>query len=212
VTAAGFTPRTLTCPNVPHRLDLGPGQAIRHDGDPDRCVVLLPGQFYPTRAPTLWFAREAAMAQGWSALEVLGEPGLQSDPLGWERECAQRALELAGDAHVLVIGKSLASFLSDLVNERSLEAVWLTPVLTEQVVTRGLARAQRPNLLVGGTADSLWDATAIPSNPMLEVLELEGVDHALQVPGRPSASLDALSQMVRAVERFLSLIGDEESE
>lgn len=174
-------------------------------------MVLLPGQYYPTRAPALWFAREAAMAHGWSALEVLGEPGLQSDPLGWERECAQRALELAGDAHALVIGKSLASFLSDLVNERALEAVWLTPVLTEPVVTRGLARAQRPNLLVGGTADSLWDATAIPGNPMLEVLELAGVDHALQVPGQPSASLDALGQMVRAVERFLSLVGDQEA-
>jgi hypothetical protein len=197
---------------VLQRLDLGPGEAIRHDGDPERCAVLLPGQYYPTRAPALWFAREAAMAQGWSALEVLGEPGLQADPLGWEREMAERALAQAGGGRVVVIGKSLASLLSDLVNERDLEAVWLTPVLTEPVVTRGLARAQRPNLLVGGTADSLWDATAIPSNPMLEVLELEGVDHALQVPGQPAGSLDALSQMTRAVQRFLMLLADEGAE
>jgi hypothetical protein len=173
--------------------------------------VLLPGQYYPTRAPALWFAREAAMAQGWSALEILGEPGLQPEPLSWELECAERALAQIGDARVLVIGKSLASFLTDLVNDRGLEAVWLTPVLTEPVVRRGLARAQRPNLLVGGTADTLWDATAIPSNPMLDVLELEGVDHALQVPGQPSASLDALSQTVRAVERFLTLVAAQEA-
>ena len=43
--------------------------------------MLLPGQFYPTRAPVLWFAREAVMAAGWSALEVLGEPGLYGDAL-----------------------------------------------------------------------------------------------------------------------------------
>jgi hypothetical protein len=194
---------------VPQRVDLGPGQALHHHVDPERCVVLLPGQYYPTRAPVLWFAREAAMAHGWSAIEVLGEPGLQDDPLGWERERAERALHLAGPAQLVVIGKSLASFLTDLVNERGLPAVWLTPVLTEPAVTRGLARATRPNLLVGGTADGVWDATAIPGNPMLEVVELEGVDHALQAPGQPSASLDALSQMIRAVERFLTLASDE---
>jgi len=171
--------------------------------------VLLPGREYPTRAPALWFAREAALAQGWSAIEVLGEPGLQDDPLGWERERAERALALAGAGRPVVIGKSLASFLSDLVNERDLPAVWLTPVLTEPVVTRGLARAARPTLLVGGTADSVWDATAIPSNPMLEVLEIDGVDHSLQVPGQPSASLDALNQMIRAVQRFLTLAGEQ---
>lgn len=115
------------------------------------------------------------MAQGWSALEVLGEPGLQADPLAWERECAERALDQAPDAQLVVIGKSLASFLADLVNDRALEAVWLTPVLTEATVTRGLARAQRPTLLVGGTADSVWNASSIPGNPMLEVLELEGL-------------------------------------
>jgi hypothetical protein len=173
--------------------------------------VLLPGREYPTRAPTLWFAREAALAQGWSAIEVLGEPGLEDDPLGWERERAQRALEQAGDAQVVVIGKSLASFLTDLVNERDLPAVWLTPVLTEPMVTRGLARARRPTLLVGGTADSVWDAAAIPSNPMLEIVQLEGVDHALQAPGQPAMSLDALGQMVRAVERFLTLACGEDA-
>ncbi len=75
------------------RIELGPGRAIRHAGDPDRCVVVLPGQFYPTRAPALWFAREAAMSQGWSALEVLGEPGEHDDPLEWERDCAHRAIK-----------------------------------------------------------------------------------------------------------------------
>lgn len=151
------------------------------------------------------------MAQGWSAIEALGEPGLQDDPLGWERERAERALEKSGAAQLVVIGKSLASFLTDLMSERDLPAVWLTPVLTEPAVTRGLARVRCPTLLVGGTADSVWDATAIPSNPMIEVVEIEGVDHALQVPGQPSASLEALNQMVRAVERFLTLAFPERS-
>jgi hypothetical protein len=43
---------------------------IRHDGDPARCVVLLPGARYNSQAPLLWFAREAAQAEGWSVLEL----------------------------------------------------------------------------------------------------------------------------------------------
>ena len=77
---------------MPERIELGPGTAIRHGGDPNRCAVLLPGQVYPTRAPVLWFAREAVMAEGWSALELLGEPASHPDPLGLERECTERAL------------------------------------------------------------------------------------------------------------------------
>jgi hypothetical protein len=188
---------------VQERLDLGPCRAIRHDGDRDRCVVLLPGRFYPTRAPVLWFAREAAMARGWSAVEVLGEPGLQSDPLGWERDSAERALAEAGAERVVVIGKSLASLLAGLVNERGLPAAWLTPVLTETVLSEALEHVSEPTLLVGGTADELWDTHAIPDNPLVEVLELEGVDHALQVPEEPARSLDALRQMTDGIGRLL---------
>ncbi len=189
---------------VPDRVDLGRCTAMRHDGDEERCAVLLPGQFYPTRAPALWFAREAVMARGWSALEVLGEPGLDEDPLGWERDCAERALDAVDGARVLVIGKSLASLLAGLVGARGLPAVWLTPLLTEATVIEGLAALDRPTLLVGGTADILWDSAAIPTNPELTVLELDGVDHALQVPGDPARSLDALGQMTSAVDRLVS--------
>jgi hypothetical protein len=150
----------------------------------------------------LWFAREAAMAQGWSALEVLGEPGSHPEPVAWERECAERALEAVGQALVLVIGKSLASFLAGLVSDRGLPAAWLTPALDQQAVIDGLARARQRTLLVGGTADSMWERSALPDNPALELLELPGVDHALQVPGDIGASLTALGQMAQAVERL----------
>lgn len=83
------------------RIDLGPCTAIRHDGSTERCAVLLPGMSYPTRGPVLWFAREAAMALGYSAIEVLGTPIEHANkrshgrtefvahiggPLGWERD------------------------------------------------------------------------------------------------------------------------------
>lgn len=189
---------------MPERIDLGPCAALRHDGDPTRCAVLLPGMVYPTRAPVLWFARETALAHGWSALEVLGEPGDHEDPLEWQGAAAEAALAAAGSAQVLVIGKSLATLLAGRVSELDLPAVWLTPALTEPAVGEGLARARRATIVMGGSADDFWRADAIPSNPALDVIELPGLDHALQLPGDPLASVEALRQVVEAVKRMVA--------
>src|SRR2546423_3943640 len=132
------------------RIDLGRCTALRHGSNQDRCAVILPGLVYPTRAPVLWFAREALMAGGWSALEVLGEPGDHPDPAGWERECAERALAAAGAPQAVVVGKSLASLLAGLVSDRGLPAVWLTPALTEDSLVQDLPRISPPTLLLGG--------------------------------------------------------------
>ncbi len=143
------------------------------------------------------------MAEGWGALETLGLPTLHPDPLGWERDCAERALAAAGPHKVLVVGKSLASLLAGLVCDRALPAVWLTPVLTEMSVVEALARVEQPTLLIGGTEDPLWVADAIPANSALEVVELPGVDHALQVAGDPVASLDALRHLTERLRSWL---------
>lgn len=191
---------------MPERVDLGPCTAIRHDGSPERYAVLLPGMVYPTRAPVLWFAREAAMALGYSALEVLGEPVDHADKLGWERECAERAIAEAGSASVVVIGKSLASLLAAEISDRNLPAAWLTPPLTEPSMIDALTRVRNPTLLLGGNADPMWKADAIPDNPALQVVELPDVDHALQVAGDPVASLEALRQMTDALTGWLQRI------
>lgn len=187
------------------RVDLGPCRAIRYEGDENRVAVLLPGHFYPTQAPALWFAREAAMARGWSALEVLGLPGEHEDPLAWEEQCAGRALEAAGSARVLVIGKSMASLLAGAVADRDLAAVWLTPLLNEPAVLDGLARARQQTLLVGGGADPTWRPDALPSEPGIDVLELPHADHTLEVPGDPVTSLAGLGQMTEEIMRFADL-------
>ncbi len=186
------------------RLDLGPCEALHHRRDPDRCVVLLPGLFYPTRSPVLWFAREAANASGWSALEVLGEPGREPDPLDWERECAERALAALQSASVVVIGKSLASLLTGAISDRGLPAIWLTPLLNETVVRDALVSVAPPTLLVGGTGDPTWQREGVPASPALEVLEIPHADHSLQVPGDLEASIDALRRVTNAISNWLA--------
>ena len=186
-------------------VDLGPCAALLHEHDPDRCVVVLPGMRYTTQAPLLWFAREVAAARAWSALEVLDSLPEGAEPFGWARDRARRALDRAGEdfTEVVVIGKSLASGAAGIVADRGLPAVWLTPLLNERRVADDLSRAARPALLVGGSADEAWVPDALADSGLLHVVQLDGLDHSLQRPGDPRASLDALRAVAERVDRFL---------
>ncbi len=187
------------------RVDLGPCAGLLHENDPERCVVVLPGMHYSTQAPLLWFAREVAAARGWSALEVLDSLPEGTEPFGWARDRARRALDRAAAeaSEVAVIGKSLASGAAGLVADRGVPAVWLTPLLNERRVADDLSRAARPALLIGGSADEAWTPDALADNGLLQVVHLEGLDHGLQRPGDPMASLGALRAVTARIDEFL---------
>ena len=87
--------------------------------------------------------------------------------------------------------------------ERGLPAVWLTPLLIRPDVVAGLNAASAPALLVGSRADPTWSDGEQPVNDVLEVLELEGLDHSLQVEGDPAASLEVLRQVTERIGAFL---------
>jgi hypothetical protein len=187
------------------RVDLGPCAGLLHENDPERCVVVLPGMQYSTQAPLLWFAREVAAARGWSALEVLDSLPEGAEPFGWARDRARRALDRAAAeaSEVVVIGKSLASGAAGLVADRGVPAVWLTPLLTERRVADDLSRAARPALVIGGSADEAWTPDVLADNGLLQVVHLEGLDHSLQRPGDPMASLGALRAVTARIDEFL---------
>jgi hypothetical protein len=186
-------------------IDLDPGEALLHEGDPGRCAVVLPGVAYFSQAPLLWFAREAAEARGWSVLELTERAPRDEDPFAWMRDRATRALDAAEADTVAVIGKSLASAAAPLVADRALPAVWLTPLLSRPEVARALEAAPAPALLVGSPADPTWGEGSVPER--LEVLELEGLDHSLQVEGDPHASLEVLRKVTERVGKFLGRLG-----
>jgi hypothetical protein len=184
-------------------MDLNPGEAILHEGDPERCVVLLPGVRYFSQAPLLWFAREAARAAGWSALELSERAPADADPFAWMSERAERALAATDASRVVVVGKSLGSVAAPLTADRGLPAVWLTPLLVRPEVVSALSTAQAPALLIGSNVDPTWSGGELPANDVLEVVELEGLDHSLQVEGDPLASLDVLREVTERVAGFL---------
>jgi hypothetical protein len=185
-------------------IDLNPGEAVLHEGDPGRCAVVLPGVRYFSQAPLLWFAREAAQAGGWSVLELSERAPADEEPFAWMRDRAKRALDSASEADtVVVMGKSLASAAAPLVAERGLAAVWLTPLLIRSEVVAALRAASAPALLVGSSADPTWSNGEQPGSRSVEVLEFEGLDHSLQAEGDPLASLDVLRTVTERIGAFL---------
>jgi len=183
-------------------VDLGVCPGRLHPGDRERVLVLLPGAWYPTAAPLLWFARAAAVRRGWTALEVWDELREGQDWTSWGGERAEAALGFAGEARVLFVAKSLSSTAAPVAAERGIPSVWLTPLLDEDVVVEGLGRATAPSLLIGGTADPHWNRAAAPSGA--DVLELEDADHSLEVPGNLDGSLFFLQNVTNRIDRFLA--------
>jgi hypothetical protein len=172
---------------------------IQHEGDPSRCAVLLPGVRYFSQAPLLWFAREAAQARGWSVVEVDERAPDGEDPFEWMFAQAERAMAATSADLTVVVGKSLGSVASTMVDG---PAVWLTPLLTRPDIASALAATRSPALLVGSPHDPSWGEGELPDNPMLEVLELPGLDHSLQVSRDPIGSLDVLRTVTQRVASF----------
>lgn len=158
--------------------------------------------------PLLWFAREAALAAGRKVLAVWDTFDGQGDPLEWVQERAEGAIRHVGvDRRPVVIAKSLTSLAARLAADRDLPAVWLTPLLSGSSRAEGVivtpSAATAPCLLVGGTADDLWDGGVARSIEAGEVVEVADADHALQIPDDPLRSIEALGTVTEAEARFL---------
>jgi hypothetical protein len=138
-------------------------------------------------------------------VEVDERAPADQEPFGWMREQAQRALDATDAELTVVVGKSLASVAAPMVTG---PAVWLTPLLVRPEIVQALAAASAPALLVGSRDDPTWGDGELPDNAALEVLELEGLDHSLQVSVDPIASLDVLRTVTARVGAFFDRISD----
>jgi hypothetical protein len=176
-----------------------------------RSAVVAPGGGYSADGPLLMYARLAVQRRGGHAHPVTWEfsegPDFrqQRRRVACQVESAINEVTAATGAAPVVIGKSLGSLAAPVAADRGLAAVWFTPLLTDEPTVAALRRATGPCLLVGGTADRFWDGRAARSLPA-EVVEIDGADHAMFVPGRLTASAAALGQVITAVEDFLDHI------
>lgn len=171
-------------------------------------AVVIPGAMFGPTAPLLMYAGDVLERRGatvhrhwWSEPRpAFTEPGIES----WVCGEIAALVDAVGGAPLL-IGKSLGTNAAALAAERSLPAVWLTPLLNVPWVVEALGRATAPFLLVGGTADGAWDG-GLARRLSPYVCQVEGADHGMYVPGPLTESIAVLSRVVVAVDQFLDAI------
>jgi pimeloyl-ACP methyl ester carboxylesterase len=178
-------------------------------GGIDRAAVLAPGGGYSTDGPLLMYAGLAVERRGGYAHRIAWTPPLPerlADSHAWVATQVAAAIdemvEATGVTAPVLIGKSLGSLAAALAADRSLAAVWFTPLLNYEPTVAALRRATAPCLLVGGTADQFWDGQVARSITP-HVIEVAAADHGMFVPGELSASAAVLGQVMTAVEQFL---------
>jgi hypothetical protein len=172
-----------------------------------RLAVMLPGSRYSPDAPLLHFARAVLLRHGWTVKAVWWHPPVESWP-GLElaepfvRDQVAQALADEATRPELFVGKSLGTFGAIAAADLDVAGIWLTPVLTDERVVSALRRASAAALLVGGTADKMWDH-AVARSIGATVLEIPDADHGLETDDDPVNSADILRWVTAGMDEFV---------
>lgn len=177
------------------------------EGDPVGTAVVVPGRGYPPQAPLLFFAGIALLQHGWRVEHHWWDPPAHEtdeQTSAWVREEVGGALPSSG--RVLVVGKSLGSYAAPLAAERGLPAIWLTPILEVPAIAHAVVANPAPQLLVGGSADDLWDSAVARDleSASRSVVEIPDGDHILMTHGDVVRGVEAHLEVVRVIETWLA--------
>ena len=170
-------------------------------GSVQKTALILPGRRYSVDRPVLYYVARVARDLGWR-MEVVD---WGSTDVSVESVIARgrNALSSLPPQDAVVIGKSLGSLLLPDVVEMGLPAIWLTPLLNREELRVAVSRKSAPTLLVGGSRDDLWDSQLAHATGHA-VLELEGGDHSLELPGDAFGSARFLVALAQCAHDFLA--------
>lgn len=184
-------------------------------GDHRGTVLMLPGRAYPCGMSLLAWTTRALQGDGWTVFQAEWSlPGLPGQPRGFVESVARRLDELERTpGPVLVVAKSLGTLAAHWGAEQGYPAVWLTPVLNSaglyplpgrsDALEERIREYPTDNLVVGGTADSLWQPGFRGTG---RVMEIDGADHGLEVADWRT-SLRHHEGVAAAVVDFASSLG-----
>lgn len=168
-------------------------------------ALLLPGRGYGPQQPLLHFARRC-LEQSGRQVRVLpwpkGDVGA-GDVVRLVQEAVAElpgrpAAKSPGDGGLVLLARSSGTLAIPWAAEHGVRGIWLTPLLQVPEVRQALPLLPPGSLLAGGTADPTWDVEVAAASG-LPVLQIEGGDHALEIPGDVLRSMAALSRVVHAI-------------
>ena len=171
----------------------------------ERVAIVLPGVRYTTARPLLHFTRRVLESHGWTVVEAswpTDTPG-EGDPDEMVASAVTQLIDSAGEAQLLIVGKSIGSLAIPIAADRAIPGIWITPLLHRPAVAAALDRLPAASLLIGSTGDDAWDADAARTSGH-QVTELTDANHGLELEGDPLGSIDALREVIGAVDGFVA--------
>jgi pimeloyl-ACP methyl ester carboxylesterase len=201
-----------------------PHTFLKQEDEARHVAVLLPGVGYTVHMPLLYYPMLELLAIGADVLRVetlyVKRPefdGLApAEKARWVFTDATAACcaVLAQRAYqkITLVGKSLGTLAMGYLftNEDALtqaQAIWLTPLLWNNMLRAQIQQAKPRSLFAVGTADSHYNPTYLAEVKAAtggETVIIHGGNHSLEVEGDVLTSLQALEQVMRAVQKFLA--------
>lgn len=201
------------------------GKPLRHkyfqqQEVPRGLALTLPGDNYGVDGPLLYYPNQLLWEQGWDTAAITygyQSAGIAFSPLVIAdvlRECQQavtRLLTQRSYPRLVLIGKSLgASLVAFLCQQQALPettlAVYITPPLGP-MFNPVFQETTQPACLALGTADRFYDAAVLSDlqkTRAFQLVQVDGADHSMNVPGDLDASLEAVKRVAVAVVAFIS--------
>jgi pimeloyl-ACP methyl ester carboxylesterase len=171
-------------------------------------MVLIPGAMLGPHQPLLnytWLAGRARGAEAYNVEWPADRPSFADSAAaaGWVIGRIAAVLATFPISRPVLVGKSLGTYAAAVAAEHGLPGIWHTPLLSDPECVAALRRARAPCMLIGGTADALWDGE-LARTLTPHVVEIPGADHGMIVVGEPLArSAAVLGRVVTAIEDFL---------
>ncbi|HWI62280.1 MAG TPA: hypothetical protein VNT75_10615 [Symbiobacteriaceae bacterium] len=179
-----------------------------------RLAVLFPGNGYQCDAPLLWYTRKAALLAGCDTLSLAyGYPLDPAKPMPEQVSCLAREASQAisqvlkpSYGSLLFISKSLGTVVAGEVAGQAgglpVTHLFLTPLGATIPFLR-----QSQGVMVSGTADKWFGdscRTQVRNLSGLELVEVPGAGHSLELDGDLPGSLQILSQVCEICTRLAS--------
>lgn len=201
-----------------------PNTFFQHQDTTDHIAIFLPGVRYTCHMPLLYYPTRLFLFMGADALWVEYAYDQRADFRALaevERErwfitdvtaACHTALTQRPYRQVTLVGKSLGTLAMGhlLTADPQLagaQAIWLTPLLRNERLRAQIRLCKARSLFVIGSADAHYDPASLAEVQAAtggETVVVDGANHSLEIEGDVWQSLQALEQVLRAIQAFLT--------